>query len=133
MLEQVTSINQFNDVRPTDWSYQALLRLVRSYGCVAGYPSGRFRGSVPITRYEAAALLSACLDRVTEMTDEVEKLIEEFESELNYVSGSIMLMGDRIGVLEGSQFSTTTKLQGKTTFAVGATQAKGTRNGSKYI
>lgn len=133
LLEQVTSINQFNDVRPTDWSYQALLRLVRSYGCVAGYPSGRFRGSVPITRYEAAALLSACLDRVTEMTDEVEKLVEEFESELNYVSGSIMLMDDRIGVLEGSQFSTTTKLQGKTTFAVGATQAKGTRNGSKYI
>ena len=133
LLEQVTSINQFNDVRPTDWSYQALLRLVRSYGCVAGYPSGRFRGSVPITRYEAAALLSACLDRVTEMTDEVEKLVEEFESELNYVSGSIMLMEDRVGVLEGSQFSTTTKLQGKTTFAVGATQAKGTRNGSKYI
>ena len=67
------------------------------------------------------------------MTDEVEKLIEEFESELNYVSGSIMLIDDRIRVLEGSQFSTTTKLQGKTTFAVGATQAKGTRNGSKYI
>ena len=104
LLEQVTSINQFNDVRPTDWSYQALLRLVRSYGCVAGYPSGRFRGSVPITRYEAAALLSACLDRVTEMTDEVEKLIEEFKSELNYVSGSIMLMDDRIGVLEGVIF-----------------------------
>ena len=26
--EQVTSINQFSDVRPTDWAYQALSNLI---------------------------------------------------------------------------------------------------------
>ena len=67
LLQQVTSVNQFNDVYPTDWAYQALVRLVKTYGCVAGYPNGNFRGYIPITRYEAAALLASCLDRVTEM------------------------------------------------------------------
>ncbi|MFN4865451.1 MAG: porin, partial [Cyanobium sp.] len=35
--EQVTSVSQFSDVRPTDWAYQALSNLVERYGCVAGY------------------------------------------------------------------------------------------------
>ena len=34
--EQVTSISQFSDVKPTDWAYQALSNLVERYGCVAG-------------------------------------------------------------------------------------------------
>ena len=131
-LDQVTSVTQFSDVVPTDWAYQALVRLVKTYGCVAGYPNGNFRGYIPITRYEAAALLASCLDRVSEMTEEVEQLLKEFESELNFVAGSIMLLENRVGTLEASQFSTTTKLQGKTTFTIGATKAYGTRNGSKY-
>jgi hypothetical protein len=68
--EQVTSISQFSDVKPTDWAYQALSNLVDRYGCVAGYPNGTFKGGQSMTRYEAAALLNACLDRVTETTDE---------------------------------------------------------------
>ncbi|MEB3351927.1 MAG: S-layer homology domain-containing protein, partial [Cyanobacteriota bacterium] len=40
--EQVTSISQFSDVRPSDWAYQALSNLVERYGCVAGYPDGTF-------------------------------------------------------------------------------------------
>ena len=132
LLQQVTSVNQFNDVYPTDWAYQALVRLVKTYGCVAGYPNGSFRGYIPITRYEAAALLASCLDRVTEMTEEVEQLLKEFESELNFVAGSIMLLEDRVGSLEASQFSTTTKLKGKTTFTMGSTKAYGTNDGSKY-
>ena len=34
--EQVTSISQFGDVKPTDWAYQALSTLIERYGCVAG-------------------------------------------------------------------------------------------------
>ena len=68
--EQVTSISQFSDVKPTDWAYQALNNLVDRYGCVAGYSNGTFAGGQSMTRYEAAALLNACLDRVTEVTDE---------------------------------------------------------------
>ncbi|MFN9989057.1 MAG: iron uptake porin, partial [Cyanobacteriota bacterium] len=63
--EQVTSINQFSDVRPTDWAYQALSNLIERYGCVAGYTNGTYKGAQAISRYEAAALLNACLDRVS--------------------------------------------------------------------
>ena len=69
--DQVTSVTQFSDVYPTDWAYQALAGLVETYGCVAGYPNGTFRGNRAMTRYEAAALLNACLDRVTEVTDNI--------------------------------------------------------------
>ena len=73
-LDQVTSVTQFSDVVPTDWAYQALANLVETYGCVAGYPNGSFRGNRAMTRYEAAALLNACLDRITEVTDELHRL-----------------------------------------------------------
>ena len=77
--DQVTSVTQFSDVYPTDWAYQALANLVETYGCVAGYPNGTFRGNRAMTRYEAAALLNACPDRITEATDELRRLLKEFE------------------------------------------------------
>ena len=80
--EQVTSVSQFSDVKPTDWVYGALSALVERYGCVAGYPNGTFAGGQAMTRYEAAALLNACLDRVTEVTDELKRLQAEFAQEL---------------------------------------------------
>merc|ERR1711920_216979 len=85
--EQVTSITQFSDVYPTDWAYQALSNLIERYGCVAGYPNGTFSGNRAMTRYEAAALLNACLDRITEVTDQLRRLIKEFETELAVIRG----------------------------------------------
>ena len=49
--EQVTSVNQLNDVDPTDLAYQALVKLVKTYGYVAGYLNGSFLGYILITRY----------------------------------------------------------------------------------
>ena len=118
--DQVTSVTQFSDVYPTDWAYQALAGLVETYGCVAGYPSGTFRGNRAMTRYEAAALLNACLDRVTEVTDELRRLMAEFETELAILKGRVDGLEARVGELEATQFSTTTKLSGKATFVTGA-------------
>ena len=114
-----------SDVVPTDWAYQALSNLVEQYGCVAGYPNGTFRGNRAMTRYEAAALLNACLDRVTEVTDELRRLITEFETELAILRGRVDGLEARVGELEATQFSTTTKLKGKSSFIFGATKAKG--------
>jgi len=123
--EQVTSVSQFADVDPTDWAYQALANLVEQYGCVAGYPNGSFRGQRAITRYEAAALLNACLDRITEVTDELRRLIKEFETELAILKGRVDGLEARVGELEATQFSTTTKLTGQATWVVGANRFKG--------
>merc|ERR1711990_40888 len=117
--EQVTSVTQFSDVHPTDWAYQALSNLVEQYGCVAGYPNGTFRGNRAMTRYEAAALLNSCLDRVTEVTDELRRLIAEFETELAILKGRVDGLEARVGELEATQFSTTTKLRGQADFFLG--------------
>merc|ERR1711934_93189 len=117
--DQVTSVTQFSDVYPTDWAYQALSNLVEQYGCVAGYPNGTFRGNRAMTRYEAAALLNSCLDRVTEVTDQIRRLISEFETELATLRGRVDGIEARVGELEATQFSTTTKLKGQADFFLG--------------
>jgi len=117
--EQVTSISQFSDVQPTDWAYQALSNLIERYGCVAGYPNGTYQGGKAMSRFEAAALLNACLDRVSEVTDELKRLMAEFEKELAVLKGRVDGLEAKVGVLEAQQFSTTTKLQGDVTMVVG--------------
>jgi hypothetical protein len=94
--------------------------LVEQYGCVAGYPNGTFRGNRAMTRYEAAALLNACLDRITEVTDELRRLLKEFETELAILRGRVDGLEARVGELEATQFSTTTKLKGYTAWIAGA-------------
>jgi hypothetical protein len=127
--EQVTSVTQFSDVQPTDWAYQALSQLVERYGCVAGYPNGTFRGGRALTRYEAAALLNACLDRVTEVTDELKRLLKEFDAELAVLKGRVDGLEAQVTTLEAQQFSTTTKLRGEANFVIGGVDDYLTKDG----
>ncbi|WP_373538189.1 iron uptake porin [Microcoleus sp.] len=133
-LEQVTSVSQLSDVRPTDWAFQALQSLVERYGCIAGYPDGTFRGNRAMTRYEFAAGLNACLDKVTELirggtgnlaTKEdltaLQRLQEEFAAELATLRGRVDALESRTAELEANQFSTTTKLSGEAIFSVADT------------
>ena len=127
--EQVTSVTQFSDVKPTDWAYQALSNLIERYGCVAGYPNGTFKGGQAMTRYEAAALLNACLDRITEVTDELKRLMKEFEKELAVLKGRVDGLEAKVGELEATQFSTTTKLKGDTRWVLGGLNYSGNQRG----
>lgn len=128
---QVTSVSQFSDVQPTDWAFQALQSLVERYGCIAGYPNGTYRGNRALTRYEFAAGLNACLDRVNELIATatadlvtkqdlatLQRLQEEFSAELATLRGRVDSLEARTAELEAHQFSTTTKLQGEAIFAV---------------
>ena len=69
-MAQVTSVSQLSDVQPTEWSYQAISNLISRYGCVAGYPNGTFKPGQPASRAELAALVNACVDRISEFQDE---------------------------------------------------------------
>ena len=127
--EQVTSITQFSDVQTTDWAYQALNNLVERYGCVAGYPNGTYKGGQSMTRFEAAALLNACLDRVTEVTDELKKLLAEFDAELTVLTSRVDGLENKVGQLQATQFSTTTKLKGEANFVLGGVPGLKTNKG----
>jgi len=120
--EQVSSITQLSDVKPTDWAYQALSNLVERYGCVAGYENGTYLGGKAMTRFEAAALLNACIDRVTEVTDELQRLANEFANELQVIRGRVAKLEKQVGTLQAQQFSTTTKLKGEATFVLGGVE-----------
>ncbi|NMG10906.1 iron uptake porin [Brasilonema sp. UFV-L1] len=130
-LSQVTSVSQFSDVQPTDWAFQSLQSLVERYGCIAGYPNGTFRGNRALTRYEFAAGLNSCLDRVNELiataTSDIvrkedlatlQRLQEEFSAELATLRGRVDALEARSAELEANQFSTTTKLVGEAIFAL---------------
>lgn len=130
-LSQVTSVSQFSDVQPTDWAFQALQSLVERYGCIAGYPNGTYRGNRALTRYEFAAGLNACLDRVNELIatatadlvrkedlGTLQRLQEEFAAELATLRGRVDNLEARTAEIEANQFSTTTKLVGEAIFAL---------------
>ncbi|MDF5736755.1 MULTISPECIES: iron uptake porin [unclassified Nostoc] len=130
-MSQVTSVSQFSDVQPTDWAFQALQSLVERYGCIAGYPNGTYRGNRALTRYEFAAGLNACLDRVNELIatatadlvnkqdlTTLQRLQEEFSAELATLRGRVDGLEARTSELEANQFSTTTKLVGEAIFNV---------------
>jgi len=139
-MSQVTSVSQLSDVQPTDWAFQALQSLVERYGCIAGYPDGTYRGNRALTRYEFAAGLNACLDRVNELialgtanlaTKEdlatlLQRLQEEFATELATLRGRVDSLEVATAELEANQFSTTTKLNGE--IVVGVVSVLGGEN-----
>jgi hypothetical protein len=131
VMGQVTSVSQLSDVKPTDWAFQALQSLVERYGCIVGYPDKTFRGNRAMTRYEFAAGLNACMDRVNELIgaatadlvkkedlETLKKLQEEFAAELATLRGRVDALEARTATLEKQQFSTTTKLSGEVIFAI---------------
>ena len=131
--QNVTSVSQLSDVKPTDWAFTALQSLVERYGCIAGYPDRTFRGKQATSRYEFAAGLNACLDKINEiisagLADKVgkedlatlQKLQEEFGAELATLRGRVDALDAKTAKLEAQQFSTTTKLRGEAVFGLAA-------------
>ena len=144
-ISQVTSVSQLSDVQPNDWAFQALQSLVERYGCVAGYPNATFRGNRALSRYEFAAGLNACLDRVNELiataTSDlvskqdlatIQKLQEDFSAELATLKGRVDTVEAKTADLEANQFSTTTKLQGQVVAVVSGV-ASGNKVGNSNI
>ncbi|MBC7970786.1 MAG: carbohydrate porin, partial [Verrucomicrobia bacterium] len=122
-VDQVTSVSQLTDVKPTDWAFQALQSLVERYGCIVGYPDKTYRGNRALTRYEFAAGLNACMDRINELIAAgtadlvkkedllaLQKMQEEFAAELSTLRGRVGALEARTATLEKQQFSTTTKV-----------------------
>ena len=141
-MGQVTNVNQLRDVAPTDWAYEALRSLVDRYGCISGFPNQTYRGNQPLSRYEFAAGLNSCLNQIERLIassggnevdpadlESIERLSQDFESELASLGGRVDEIESRTAIVEDNQFSTTTKLVGEVAFqlaqAFGDEQALG--------
>ncbi|OPH11231.1 iron uptake porin [Cylindrospermopsis raciborskii] len=136
-ISQMTSVSQLSDVQPGDWAFQAIQSLIERYGCVGGYPDGKFRGNRTLTRFEFAAALSACLDRINELISSatadqvtkqdianIERLQKQFGPELETFKSRVGTLEAKTTRLEATQFSTTTKLEGQVVAVISDISAK---------
>jgi len=143
-LSQVTSVSQLSDVQPTDWAFQALQSLVERYGCIEGYPDRTYRGNRAITRYEFAAGLNACLNRINELIagstanlvrredlEALQKLQEQFAAEIVALRQRVDSLESRTATLQRQQFTPTTKLSGEAIFVAGGIFAGDSADGTK--
>jgi Carbohydrate-selective porin, OprB family/S-layer homology domain len=137
-VSQVSSVSELTDVDPNQWAFQALKSLVERYGCIEGYPSKKYLGNRPLSRYEFAAGLNSCLDKIGEQIaaatsplatkDDlvaVQRLQDDFKEELAIVRGQVDELEAKTKDLEAKQFSTTVKLDGETIFALAGASAGG--------
>ncbi len=128
-LAQSTSVSDLSDVTPADWAYQAMQSLVENYGCLQGYPDRTWGGDGPLTRFEFAAGLNACLAVMARLSTQeavapgdlatLTRLQREFQSELGVLSARVTTLEAETATLQAQQFSTTTRLQGQADFNLG--------------
>ncbi|MBW4696501.1 MAG: iron uptake porin [Aphanocapsa lilacina HA4352-LM1] len=127
---QVNSVSELTDVDPNSWAFQALKSVVERYGCLEGYPDKTYRGNRPLSRYEFAAGLNACLEKVNELitastanlaTKEdlatLQRLQEEFRNELAALRGRVDALEAKTKEIESKLFSTTAKLDAEVLMA----------------
>ena len=153
-LGQVNSVDQLRDVSPSHWAYGALKNLIDKYGCMRGFPDRTFRGNEGVNRYQFAATLSECLQKIEEFIErnvneagnrgnvtsnlssgdmrQIQRLVSEFEAELAILSARVDDIEGRVDTLEDQQFSTTTKLEGEVVFALSDAQGNG-NSGSNTV
>ncbi|RCJ39875.1 S-layer protein [Nostoc punctiforme NIES-2108] len=142
-MSQVTSVSQLENVQPSDWAFGALQSLVERYGCIAGYADGTYLGNRAISRYEFAAGLNACLEKINEampaagyayannkintVNNEdlilLQRLQGEFKEELQQLQQRVEVVESRTSKLQGNQFSPTTRLFGQAIFSVQGTNS----------
>lgn len=136
---QMNSVDRLQDVSPDDWAYEALRGLVERYNCLAGYEDFTYRGDLTLSRYEFAASLNTCLNRleraiansenvVQEDIELLMRLMQDFQTDLAVLKGRTDGLQARTKELEITQFSTTTKLLGEAIFSLGGILAGGEDN-----
>ncbi|MEH2135839.1 iron uptake porin [Nostoc sp.] len=135
-MSQVTSVSQLKDVQPSDWAFAALQSLGERYGCIAGYDDGTYLGNRNISRYEFAAGLNACLEKINEAIANnkintvknedlvlLQRLQGEFKAELLQLQQRVETVEERTTELQANRFSTTTRLFGQAIFSVQGTNS----------
>jgi len=106
--------NDYLNIEPGDFIHQSINDLASSRGCSVDISDRS------ISRFEAATIVNSCLGNVAEVSTIERSLIDEFSSELALIRGRIDGIEARLNEFEAGTFSSTTTLDGKAVFAIGA-------------
>jgi porin len=132
----LTNVDRLSDIKPTDWAAEALQSLVDRYGCIAGYPDNTFRGDRVLTRWEFAAAVNACLNKIESEIAAIEnkddlatisRLQQDFSTELTALDNRVTDLESRIDSLEDDRFAATTKMTGQAIIALSSGSFEGDR------
>lgn len=104
-ITSVWAANPFSDVSPNDWAYQGVAQLA-STGVINGYPDGTFKGQNTITRYEMAQMVAKAMANESRANAEqqalINRLADEFASELNSLGIRVAKLEDKVGNVKAS-------------------------------
>ncbi len=130
-VSQVNSVSELTDVDPNSWAFQALKSIVERFGCLEGYPNKTYLGNKPTSRYEFAAGLNACLEKVNDLitsntsnkaTKEdlatLKRLQDEFAAELAALRGRVDALEAKTKDIESKLFNVNSKLDGSVVMAI---------------
>jgi Carbohydrate-selective porin, OprB family len=132
-IDNITSVSELSDIRPTDWAYSALQLLLDRYGLPA---DKKFDGNLSLTRYEFAAIMSAVINSINTNPEKVtqedlkvlQRLQTEFATEIENLQARVEVLEQRLQAAEVNQFSTTTKFTGEVVFAAIGTENRVNEN-----
>jgi hypothetical protein len=121
--QPIHQVVQLRDLTPEDWAIEALNRLIKNYNCIEGYSDSSYQGTRFMTRYEFAAGLNACLEKINNFVNSRREILPEdlevlrqlfqvYETEIAILRGKTDGLQSRVTDLEKSQFATTTKFRG---------------------
>lgn len=117
------------ELQPGDWAWQALRDLSERHGCGGGAAARRFEAQAPLSRFEAASLLQACLPRLSEGPEALRRLHSSLAPELALLRGRLDALEVRGGELAALRFSPSTTLSGQAITVVGANRFTGNSAG----
>lgn len=104
-LTSAYAANPFSDVSSDSWAYQSVAQLANS-GIINGYPDGTFKGQNDITRFEMAQMVAKAManqDRANaEQQAMINRLADEFSSELNNLGVRVANLEDRVGNIKAT-------------------------------
>ncbi len=122
---QAPQSSTFSDVVSGDWAYTSLLNLIESYSCIDNLYTQNLKSGHALTRYEAAALINACLDAdvasVDANTSDILRLTTEFGTEMAIIKGRRDGLESKSKDFNAGEFSSGTKISGEANFILGST------------
>ena len=112
MAAEPGSLAPFSEIRPGEWTHQALGRLVAAGACGAPAQRHQLLAALPLSRWEAAALLEGCLGAPRAESEALRRLRLEFAAELALLGERLGALETRAAALRASGFSPTSSLRG---------------------